>query len=94
MAFGVLYVDDEMDADSKLAVENFVEQNPDLAIELEMLLQTKYVVDEPVSFDKESLLRTEGNSINEGNHEEYFLLYIELQQMKQKQCLNLIQFDS
>ncbi len=73
----LLYVDDEMDADSKLAVENFVEQNPDLAIELEMLLQTKYVVDEPVSFDKESLLRTEGNSINEGNHEEYFLLYID-----------------
>ena len=73
----LLYVDDEMDAASKLAVENFAEQNPDLAIELQMLQQTKSVADEPVSFDKESLLRTEGNTIHESNHEEYFLLYID-----------------
>jgi anti-sigma factor RsiW len=73
----LLYVDDELDAASKLAVENFVKQNPDLAVEFNMLQQTKSVTDEAIFFDKENLLRTEGNSINASNHEEYFLLYID-----------------
>jgi anti-sigma factor RsiW len=73
----LLYVDDELDAASKLAVENFVAQNPDLTVEFNMLLQTKSVAEETVFFDKENLLRTEGNSINASNHEEYFLLYID-----------------
>jgi hypothetical protein len=75
--FFLLYVDDELDEASKTAVENFVQQNPDLTTEFAMLMQTKSVVHEPVFFDKEILLRTEGNSINELNHEEYFLLYID-----------------
>ncbi|MBV9962483.1 MAG: hypothetical protein JO072_09570 [Parafilimonas sp.] len=74
--FFFLYVDDELDTVSKQAVENFAEQNPDLAIELEMLLQTRSIV-EPVVFDKESLLRTEGNGIKEDNYQEHFLLYID-----------------
>jgi hypothetical protein len=73
----LLYVDDELDAASKLAVENFIEQNPDLAVEFNMLMQTKSVAEEALFFDKENLLRTEGNSINASNHEEYFLLYID-----------------
>jgi len=73
----LLYVDDELDAASKLAVENFVLENPDLAVELDMLLQTRSVVDETTFFDKESLLRTEGNGIKEDNYQEHFLLYID-----------------
>ena len=61
----------------QLAVENFVQQNTDLAVELEMLLNTSFMPEEIEFTDKENLLRTEGNSINETNHEEYFLLYID-----------------
>ncbi len=75
--FFLLYVDDELDAVSKLAVEDFIQQHADLAIELEMLMQAKSLPQEIVFADKESLLRTEGNNINETNHEEYFLLYVD-----------------
>ncbi|MEP6683302.1 MAG: hypothetical protein ABJA35_08580 [Parafilimonas sp.] len=75
--FFLLYVDDELDEASKTAVENFVQQNPDLTTEFAMLMQTKFVAHESIFFDKENLLRTEGNSINESNHVEYFLLYID-----------------
>ena len=75
--FFLLYVDDELDAVSKLAVEDFIQQHADLAIELEMLMQAKSLPQEIVFTDKESLLRTEGNNINETNHEEYFLLYVD-----------------
>lgn len=75
--FFLLYVDGELNATQRLAVENFVQQNPDLAVELEMILNTK-LAPEVVEFDnKENLLRTEGHSINETNYEEYFLLYID-----------------
>jgi hypothetical protein len=75
--FFLLYIDNELDAEQKLAVENFVKQNADLAVEFNMLMQTKSSAEEPIFFDKENLLRTEGNSINETNYEEYFLLYID-----------------
>ena len=73
----LLYADNELDAEMKLAVEDFVQQNTDLAIELEMLLKTKSAPEEMFFNDKDLLLRTEGNSINETNYEEYFLLYID-----------------
>lgn len=73
----LLYADNELDAETKLAVENFVQQNTDLAIELDMLLQTKSLPEEIVFNDKDLLLRTEGTSINESNYQEYFLLYID-----------------
>ena len=38
--FFLLYVDGELDATQQLAVENFVQQNPDLAVELKMILNT------------------------------------------------------
>ncbi len=75
--FFLLYADNELDAEMKRAVEDFVQQNTDLAIELEMLLKTKSTPEEMHFNDKELLLRTEGNSINETNYEEYFLLYID-----------------
>src|SRR3978361_957121 len=75
--FFLLYADNELDIKTKLAVENFIEQNTDLAVELDMLLKTKSAPEEIFFNDKELLLRTEGNSINETNYEEYFLLYID-----------------
>lgn len=75
--FFLLYVDGELDAAQQQAVEDFVQQNPDLTIELEMLVHTK-LTPENISFNnKEGLLRTEGHNINETNYEEFFLLYID-----------------
>lgn len=73
----LLYADDELDAETKLAVENFVQQNTDLAVELEMLMHTKSTPEKIIFNDKDLLLKTEGNSINEKIYEEYFLLYID-----------------
>ena len=75
--FFLLYADNELDAETKLAVENFIQHNTDLAIELDMLLKTKSAPEEIAFNDKELLLRTEGININETNYEEYFLLYID-----------------
>ncbi|MBS1746210.1 MAG: hypothetical protein JST21_08590 [Bacteroidetes bacterium] len=75
--FFLLFIDNELDAAGRLSVENFIEENPDLSIEFQMLQQTK-VQPEKISFtDKETILRTEGNNICEANYEEFFLLYID-----------------
>jgi hypothetical protein len=42
-----------------------------------MLMSTKFSPEVIEFADKENLLRTEGNNINETNYEEYFLLYID-----------------
>jgi len=83
--FFVLYIDKELNATDRALVEAFIEQNPDLKGELEMLQQTILPIDEPVTFmNKESLFRKESNQtdsaqsnemINELNCEEYFVLY-------------------
>lgn len=75
--FFLLYADNELNAETKLAVENFIQQNTDLAVELDMLLKTKSAPEDITFNDKELLLRTEGININETNYEEYFLLYID-----------------
>ena len=73
--FFLLYVDGELSATDKQAVEQFVQANPDLAIELEMLQQTLLVNDELIFEDKNLLFRTEAAEINTHNYEEHFLLY-------------------
>src|SRR5947207_23947 len=73
----LLYVDGELDAANRFAVESFTRQNADLAVELKMLMSTKFSPEVIEFADKENLLRTEGNNINETNFEEYFLLYID-----------------
>src|ERR1044071_1457499 len=77
--FFLLYVDNELTTEQKELVDQFVLQNPDLAIELEILQQTTLTVDESVVFDgKESLLRKEADSlINLSNYEEYLISYID-----------------
>lgn len=71
----LLYTDDELDAAGKRAVEDFVEQNPDLKIELEMLQKSVLPVDPIVFHHKDALLKNSLSMINDSNYEEYFVLY-------------------
>src|SRR5687768_439821 len=73
-AYFVLYVDDELNAAERKAVENFIQQNPDLEEELVMLQQSVLRADEKIVFEqKESLLKgsAELGLINEHNYGEY-----------------------
>jgi hypothetical protein len=76
----VLYIDNELTAAQREAVEAFVDQNTDLKGELEMLQQTILPPEEPITFlNKEMLFRKEEHQIqqlvNTRNCEEYFVLY-------------------
>lgn len=74
--FFLLYADGELSAADKLAVEQFVQVNPGLAEELEMLQMTRLTDDPPLVFDqKELLYRNEAAEISYNNYEEQFLLY-------------------
>ena len=76
--FFLLYADGELDAAGRLAVEQFVQANPDLAVELDLLLQLHLTGEENIIFaDKSSLLRNEAAAINLQNCEEKFLLYVD-----------------
>lgn len=77
--FFLLYVDNELTVEQKKSVDEFVQQNPDLAIELEILQQTTLTADESVVFDgKEMLFKKETSSvINLSNYEEYLISYID-----------------
>ena len=70
----LLYTDDELNAAEKRAVEDFIEQHPDLKIELEMLQQSVLPSEPVIFYDKEVLLKTSSSIINEANYEEYFVL--------------------
>ncbi|OIQ88957.1 hypothetical protein GALL_291360 [mine drainage metagenome] len=75
--FFLLYADGELSAQEQQAVEQFVKDNPDVANELEMLLQTK-LGDEEINFtDKNLLYKTNDTAINLNNYEEQFLLYVD-----------------
>ena len=74
--FFILYWDGELIATQKQAVENFVNENPDLREEFRMLGETRFVPDKNVQFDeKEFLLNS--SSINITNYEEQLLNYID-----------------
>lgn len=76
----LLYVDNELSAAERKAVEEFIRQNPDLQEELVTFQQSVLRPENNVFFEnKSSLLKqTEENSlINSANYEEYFLLYID-----------------
>jgi hypothetical protein len=78
--FFLLYVDNELSAAERKAVEEFVLQNTDLEQELAMLLQAVLKPESDISFEDKDLLlkQTEENAlINLSNYEEYFLLYID-----------------
>jgi hypothetical protein len=74
----LLYVDNELSASERMAVESFVSQNPDLKEELTRLKQSTLRPDNSISFNHKELLMSEsgGNAvINNTNYEEFFLLY-------------------
>jgi hypothetical protein len=84
--FFLLYVDNELSPADREAVEGFVEENPDLKEELELLLQCKIGPDELPSFSgKDRLFRFESPDyrgvdtplIHTGNYETWFLSYID-----------------
>jgi hypothetical protein len=75
-SFFLLYADGELSAADKLAVEQFVQENPGFAEELDILLQVRLTDEAPLVFDRKELLyRTEAAEISLSNYEEQFLLY-------------------
>lgn len=76
-AFFILYMDNELDQESRLAVEVFAQAHPDLGEELNLLLQTRFVPENHIQFEgKEALLQsTSLNSIHENNYLNWFLLH-------------------
>ena len=76
-AYFVMYIDDELNATERKAVEQFITQNPDLEEELIMLQQSVLRADNDIVFDHKELLfkGTEQTPINEQNCEEYFVRY-------------------
>ena len=74
----LLYVDNELNADERIVVEEFVQQHPDLKEELNMLQQSLVKADEQVVFENKELLyklSDTTNIVTAGNCEEYFVLY-------------------
>lgn len=74
----ILYLDNELSSADRREVELFVQQNPDLKAELDILFQSQLPVDTDVVFNrKESLLKSESVTIKEDNYEEWLLSYID-----------------
>lgn len=73
----LMYVDNELTAEERAAVELFVQQNPDLAAELDMLMQTKLAADDILVFGNKKDLLQNIDTVNIDNYEEQFLLYID-----------------
>lgn len=74
--FFLLYVDNELQQEERVQVEQFVQQNPDLANELEMLQQATLGGDEVTFADKAGLYKTE-TGVTVGNYQEFFLSAID-----------------
>ncbi len=74
----ILYLDNELSSADRREVELFVQQNPDLKAELDILFQSQLSVDTDMVFNgKESLLKTESATIRQDNYEERLLSYID-----------------
>jgi hypothetical protein len=76
--FFLLYVDNELSAVEKKAVEDFISQTEDLGTELNNLLQASFSSAEKWEFaGKDALLRpiTEEGEIDAVNYEAFFVLY-------------------
>lgn len=75
--FFLLYTDQELSPADRMAVEQFVQENPDLADELYALQQTTLPIEDFMPLDKSMLYRTAGEEIGLHNHTEQFLLYVD-----------------
>jgi hypothetical protein len=74
--FFLLYIDDELESSQRSSVEKFLEENPDLAGELQVLQQATLPADS-VRFSGKEFLYKQENGISISNYEEYFLLSID-----------------
>jgi len=70
----ILYMDNELGAEQKLMVENFIAQHPHLAQELEILMSTKLPLDDVSFAGKEELF---SSSMKVNSVDESLLLYID-----------------
>jgi transcription elongation GreA/GreB family factor len=77
--FFLLYVDGELNPTQMQLVEEFVQANPDLQEELDMLRDAVLSIDNDIVFaDKNLLYKSSGvGSININNYQENFLLYVD-----------------
>jgi hypothetical protein len=75
----LLYVDGELTPTQMQLVEEFVQANPDLKEELDMLKDAVLSIDNEIVFaDKNLLFKSSGvGSINTTNYQENFLLYVD-----------------
>ena len=93
--FFLLYVDNELSASERKAVEDFIAENPDLAMELKSLEQSIIMPEENLFFaHKDSLYKkTEDHKINLSNYEHYFIQYIdnELDEKTRKEVEKFLQ---
>jgi hypothetical protein len=74
----VMYIDGELNAAERKAVEYFVQQNPDLEEELVMLQQSVLRADDDIVFEQKEKLYKNSSAqglVNEENYEEFFVLY-------------------
>ncbi len=90
--FFLLYADRELSAVNRMAVEQFVQENPDLAVELNLILDATLSADELMPMpEKESLIRNSSDEVHIGNYEEQFLLYID-QEMNEEERAEVERF--
>lgn len=75
--FFLLYTDRELTPAERMAVEQFVQENPDLADEFVALQQTTLPADENILMDKSVLYRHAEEEIGVHNYTEQFLLYVD-----------------
>jgi len=75
--FLLMYVDNELNAQERAAVDLFLQQNPDLLPELETLQQTVLSANDEILLEDKSGLFRINSSISIENYEEYFLLDID-----------------
>jgi hypothetical protein len=73
--FFILYVDNELNAEERQAVEEFVASNPDLQTELDMFMEVVLQPEPEIVFTAKHTLLKNSNPVNEENFEEYFVLY-------------------
>lgn len=75
--FFLLYVDRELSAAERVAVEQFVQENPDLQHELEALQQTLLTEDIIFEMPDKSSLYKETKGISLQNYDTHFLMYLD-----------------
>ncbi|HEY9364874.1 MAG TPA: hypothetical protein VIQ00_16545 [Chitinophagaceae bacterium] len=77
-AFFIQYLDNELSVEESLMVENFLNDHPELAEEMELLQQARLLPDDSIQFfRKEQLLKETHSVIHANNYQEYFLLSVD-----------------